>query len=133
VNWRPLFMGVTPHMSSGERRTRRLSPTFLIDLQTIYKVSSGVSVGSVKKVAGEFSSITVASRRNATRTSPTRMTHKDEGPLLAGSFEPCVEIGEGFIRLLYVGRRLSTVNPADLPLNRNSQNDAAIVAHIGSG
>src|SRR5262245_45601794 len=33
------------------------------------------------------------------------MTHKDEGPLLARRFEPCVEIGEGFIRRLYVGRR----------------------------
>ena len=108
MNWRPLFMVVTPHMSSGERDIRRLSPTFLIDLSMIYKASSGVGVDSVKKVAGEFSSITVASRRNAARTSPTRMTNEDEGPLLDRHFEPCVEIGEGFMRRLYVGRRPAT-------------------------
>jgi len=62
VNCRPPFTGVTPHTSSGERLTRRLSPTFLIDRQAIYKVSSGVSVDSVKKVAGEFLSVTVASK-----------------------------------------------------------------------
>src|SRR6266545_1235799 len=33
------------------------------------------------------------------------MTHEDERPLLAGRFEQYVEIGEGFIRQLYVGRR----------------------------
>jgi hypothetical protein len=46
-----MFMGVTPLTPSGERCTRRLSPAFLIDLQMIYKVSSGVSVDSIKKVA----------------------------------------------------------------------------------
>jgi len=69
VNCRPLFMGVTPHTSSGEPCTRRLSPTFLINLQMIYKVTSDVSVDSIKKVAGElcpygcFSTLSGGSKR----------------------------------------------------------------------